>query len=106
MQRIYICCNKKTTPVPQPSDPTTSRQRMDTAIHISSAYPFVEHLRLSIVPACSNLHVLVMLAYLGILLSAFDSYLCRGLVVSPQSFKPRPKRYSMSATLGHINIHA
>lgn len=51
MQRIYICCNKKTTPVPQPSDPTTSRQRRDTAIHISSAYPFVERLRLSIVPA-------------------------------------------------------
>ena len=77
MQRIYIYCNKKTTPVPQPSDPTTSRQRRDTAIHISSAYPFVEHLRLSIVPAYSNLHVLVMLAYLGILLSAFDSCVSR-----------------------------
>ena len=63
-------------------------------------------IKLSIVPAYSNLHVLVMLAHLGILLSAFDSYVCRGLVVSPQSFKPRPKRYSMSAPLGHVSIHA
>ena len=34
-------------------------------------------IKLSIVPAYSNLHVLVMLAYLGILLSAFDSCVSR-----------------------------